>query len=358
MNTKINRLIGLSLFVATSITFAQTIQPISFHKDEWEIYCSNIGTCRAAGYQVDDVDLSASILITRKAGANQDIRVEYTLADQDQELQYSAKDPIRFYLNEKDLGEVHPMSSDFSITGQLNKVQTQALSALLKQKVRIEFKNKKYHWIVSDAGMTATLLKMDDFQKRVGTTGALIRKGTKNESLVLQPVPKLVVKKVKTSDKPYLTLKPDTSQYKALLSSLMAAKPKVKDADDDVCKGRYEGGNEGYRFGNIDLYKLSNNKVLATTLCWMGAYNEGYGAWVIDQSFKGKAEFVDESITDVLSGELMRAHKGRGLGDCWSHEQWIWNGARFIHTSDGWTGACKGVTGGMWYLEKIEYEVR
>ncbi|QIO06645.1 DUF1176 domain-containing protein [Acinetobacter shaoyimingii] len=358
MRTTILTLSSFSLGLISSLSFAQNIKPIVFEKDQWEMYCSNIGTCRAAGYQIEDDQLPASILITRKAGANQGISVEYTLSDQDQELRYTAKDPIRFYLNGKDLGMIQPVSGDFSITGQLNKVQTQALSALLKQKVRIEFKNKKYHWIVSDAGMTATLLKMDDFQKRVGTTNALIRKGSQNESALLQPAPKLEVKKVKTSDKPYLTLKPSTAQYKTLFSTLMAAKPKVKDPDEDICQGSFEGEKEGYRFGNIELYKLTNNKILATTLCWSGAYNQGYGAWVVDQSLKGKAEFVSESVSDVLSGELVAAHKGRGVGDCWSHQQWIWNGARFIQTSDRWSGACKGVTGGMWSLEKIESDIR
>lgn len=56
--------------------------------------------------------------------------------------------------------------------------------------------------------------KMDDFQKRIGTVGALVKKGSANETKVLMPEPRLLVKRIKTSNKPYLTLQPKNKSTK------------------------------------------------------------------------------------------------------------------------------------------------
>jgi hypothetical protein len=51
----------------SSTSFAQEIKGISFSHQDWEIYCSNTGTCRAAGYQNEDgQNEPASVLLTRK----------------------------------------------------------------------------------------------------------------------------------------------------------------------------------------------------------------------------------------------------------------------------------------------------
>ncbi|RYD40495.1 MAG: DUF1176 domain-containing protein, partial [Verrucomicrobiaceae bacterium] len=45
------------------------------------------------------------------------------------------------------------------------------------------------HWTLSLSGLNAVLLKMDEAQDRIGTPGALVRRGNKPESSVLAPVP-------------------------------------------------------------------------------------------------------------------------------------------------------------------------
>lgn len=67
-----------------------------------------------------------------------------------------------------------------------------------------------------DAGMTAVSLKMDDFQKRIGTIGALVKKGQCQWKSSAYAWTKLVVKRIKTSTKPYLTLQPKNKQYQAI----------------------------------------------------------------------------------------------------------------------------------------------
>ena len=354
----VKNIVSVCCFMALSSTsFAQEIKGISFSHQDWEIYCSNTGTCRAAGYQNEDgQNEPASVLLTRKAGAKQTVSAEFALANFEQESLPAAKlQNIHFYVNGKDFGQVSFDGTEFPIMGKLSTNQVNGLLQQAKQKTDIVFKNSNVQWQISDAGMTASLLKMDDFQKRVGTVGALIKKGNADESKVLAAQPKLVVKKVKTADKPYLTLQPKTKQYQSVYQRLMAAQPIPK--EEGFCEGIYNG--DGTESQPIELYKLSNNKVLAMTLCWRAAYNEGYGAWVLDQSLTGKATFVTEHASDFGSGMMSSAQKGRGIGDCWSSDEWVWDGQKFVHTKDMWTGMCKGLAaGGVWELDRIEAVVK
>lgn len=354
----VKNILSVCCFMALSSTsFAQEIKGISFSHQDWEIYCSNTGTCRAAGYQNEDgQNEPASVLLTRKAGAKQTVSAEFALANFEQESLPAAKlQNIHFYVNGKDLGQVSVDGTEFPIIGKLSTNQVNGLLQQAKQKTDIIFKNSNVQWQISDAGMTASLLKMDDFQKRIGTVGALIKKGSTDESKILAAQPKLVVKKVKTADKPYLTLQPKTKQYQSVYSLLMAAQPIPK--EEGFCEGIYNG--DGTESQPIELYKLSNNKVLAMTLCWRAAYNEGYGAWVLDQSLTGKATLVTEHASDFGLGVMSSAQKGRGIGDCWSSDEWVWDGQKFVHTKDMWTGMCKGLAaGGVWELDQIEAVVK
>lgn len=75
------------LSVISSYGFAQDIKGISFSHQDWEISCSNTGTCKAAGYQNEENgDNPASLLLVRKAGPKQAIQAEFALSDYGQIL--------------------------------------------------------------------------------------------------------------------------------------------------------------------------------------------------------------------------------------------------------------------------------
>jgi len=95
------------------------------------------------------------------------------------------------------------------------------------------------------------------------------------------------------------------------------------------------------------------------TLCWRGAYNEGSGAWVLDESLTTKPNFVTEHASEFYAGIISSSQKGRGIGDCWSSDEWVWDGQKFVHTKDMWTGMCKGLAaGGVWELDQVEAIVK
>ncbi|MDH0564376.1 DUF1176 domain-containing protein [Acinetobacter courvalinii] len=353
-----NKILPVSCFIAlSSSAFAQDIKGISFSHQDWEIYCSNTGTCRAAGYQNEaERNEPASLLLTRQAAARQPVQVEFALARYEEESFPAAKlKNIHFYINGKDLGAVSFEGTEFPLIGKLSANQVNALLQQSRQQTEIVFKNAQLQWNISDAGMAAVLLKMDDFQKRIGTVGALIKKGQADESKVLAAQPRFTVKQIKTSSKPYLTLQPNNKRYAALYRNLMAAQPTPK--QEGFCEGMYEDGETKPQ--TIELYKLTNKKVLAMTLCWRGAYNEGYGAWVLDDSLANKANFVTEQASEFYNGIISSSQKGRGIGDCWASDEWVWDGQRFVHTQDRWTGMCKGLAaGGVWDLDQIEAIVK
>lgn len=214
------------LMTISAVTFAQELKGISFSSQDWEIYCSNTGTCQAAGYQNDEGDNNpASLLLTRKAGPKQPVIAEFALSDNAHTMPASAFKQVHFYLNDKDLGPVTIKDTDVPVMGKLSGQQISALLQQPRQKLRITFKNAHNQWSISDAGMTAVLLKMDDFQKRVNTVGAIVAKGNRDESGVLLARPKLIVQRIKTANKPYLTLEPHSKQYESLARLLMAAQP-------------------------------------------------------------------------------------------------------------------------------------
>lgn len=116
------------LAAISSYSFAQDIKGISFSHQEWEIYCSNTGTCKAAGYQNEDNgDNPASILITRKAGPKQPVQVEFALSDYEQSMPANQLKNIHFYINGKDLGLMAVDDTELPIMGKLSSLQTNAL---------------------------------------------------------------------------------------------------------------------------------------------------------------------------------------------------------------------------------------
>jgi hypothetical protein len=135
---------------------------------------------------VDGVELGISVLLTRPAGPGQPVTAQVRSAATTT-TPSSTNCPGNFQLtlsiNATPQGAV-AFDSD-SLLGELNPAQTQALLAALTRKSSIEFVRKGNTWALSDTGAAAVLLKMDEFQGRLGTPGALIRPGTQPESKAL-----------------------------------------------------------------------------------------------------------------------------------------------------------------------------
>ncbi|WP_315388571.1 DUF1176 domain-containing protein [uncultured Stenotrophomonas sp.] len=338
-------LILAGLSPAVSAAPAEAVVPgIDFGHEDWTLACDNTRTCRAAGYQRDDGESEpVSILLTRNGGPDQPVRAELMLGEYDEG---DLPTRVTLRINEKALGTVDN-GGPFSVS------QVAALLKSLVRDSRIELLGgKDQRWVVSDKGASAVLLKMDEFQGRLGTPGALMRKGVRAESSVPPALPVPVI----TLARKVPTTAADTAlgDAPALRAALVAA----TSADDCDALNPGEGGSyEGPQ--PIRVQRLSRNKLLASTSCWRGAYNTGEGYWVINDHAPYQPTLVTNLGGDDDTVTISAANKGRGLGDCWSTASWGWTGTAYVQTSDATTGLCRLVAaGGAWQMPTLVTEVR
>lgn len=335
------------LLAAAGTPHAAPIKGLRFDHHDWMLACDNTRTCRVAGYQ-DDVggNLPVSVLLTRKGGPGQPVSAELMLGQYD-----DVKLPTRLSLqiNGKDLGAL--TMTDGPAT--LSTGQTAALLASLTRSSRIvAVGNDGQRWTLSDRGASAVLLKMDEFQGRLETPGALMRKGSRAEASVppALPVPTLVLA-------PRVAARATDAALEhspALRAALAQANPGGKCvALTPEGLPMVDGPQE------LHVTRLSRTSLLVSTLCWRGAYNESIGYWVVNDAPPFKATLVTASGGDDDGREINSAHKGRGLGDCWSTASWGWDGRRFVQTDEATTGLCRLVAaGGAWLMPTLVTEVK
>jgi hypothetical protein len=322
---------------------------LSFSHNDWQLVCDNTRTCRAAGYSSDSDANPVSVLLTRKAGSGQAVTGQLMLGDYGSDgiaAKLPAKLKLSMRVNGRVVGQI-VIETKSTMAADLSTAQVNALLAALPRSSTIEWVGGGNSWQLSDKGAAAALLKMDEFQGRIGTTGALVKKGSRSEEAVLPALPGLAIVPV-PPPKP----QPGDAQFakrydKALRTALL---PTVKnDANCSKLTEPEEGAQE-----DLSVYRLSASKLLVSTPCWLGAYNFGAGYWVINNAPPFNPVLVTDSGSDYSDGSISASHKGRGLGDCWSTDTWTWDGKDFVHTESSTTGMCKLIAdGGAWSLPTI-----
>ncbi|WP_296942439.1 DUF1176 domain-containing protein [uncultured Massilia sp.] len=318
---------------------------VKFEHKDWELVCDNTRTCRAAGYRKETEDPGASILLTRLAGPNQPVRVELQLAD---DPDHPPPASVRMTIGGRAAGVVRFEGGASVAT--LSSAQVRALLPALLQDDPIVWTAGKRSWTISTAGANAVLLKMDDFQGRVDTPGALVRTGAKAESSVLPPLPKPVVRAtaVPKSQPQQIHLAP--AQERQLIAELRKT---LSEGDCDLLE------SDGDEHAPFDIRPLSSDKLLVSHLCWRGAYNTGDGYWVTATKPPYSPVLVTTSATDYKDGTIGATQRGRGIGDCMAASSWVWDGRTFSQTLEQTSGMCRQIAaGGAWDLPTLVADVR
>jgi hypothetical protein len=317
---------------------------ITFSHKDWQLVCDNTRTCRAAGYNEEDDGPSATILLTRAAGPNQTIKVELQLADDER---HPAPDQLAMSIDGRAIGIVRTASKSSILT--LTDAQVRGLLPALLKDGRISWTGKGTTWTISTAGANAVLLKMDEFQGRLETPGALVRKGSKPESNVLPPLPAPEVQAGPVSqDKNPIKLA--AAQTRALKAALRKT---VKEGDCELLDSTSETA------GALEARPLTKDKLLVSHTCWTAAYNTGDGYWVVDAKPPYSAVLITTSANDYDEGVISSFQKGRGIADCVATATWTWDGRAFAQTSDSTSGMCREITpGGAWDLPTLVTRVR
>ena len=317
---------------------ATSIKGIGNYQD-WDLVCDNTGTCRMAGYQDESSD-PVSILFTRAAGENAAVEGKLTIVpfgEADRDVQVGQD--IEIWLNGKSLGTVKHISDD--APDKLTEEQTKALLSGLKKESEIRLTYGKTTLKVSDKGAAAAMLKMDEFQQRLNTPSALIRQGQEKHA-VLAPKVEPQIDAVSVKNRKTTELKLGEKQYDNVLALLRKA--------HDGCV------DEDLESQDITIYPLTHNKVLAEALCFKGAYQSTNYYAVLDDKLSKVEQVLAEQYYEAGYDEkqgyafVRGTYKGRGVGDCWSSQDAVWNGKIFIRTSEWTTGSCKGFPGSAWQL--------
>ena len=319
---------------------ATSIKGIGENYQDWDLVCDNTGTCRMAGYQEGDgSEHPVSILFTRAAGENAVVEGKLTILPLGDDRDIQVGQDIEIWLNSTSLGKVKHISDD--VPDKLTEEQTKALLSGLKKESEIRLTYGKTTLKVSDKGAAAAMLKMDEFQQRLNTPSALIRQGQEKHA-VLAPKVKPKIDAVSVNNRKTIELKHGEKQFNHVLALLRKA--------HDGC---YDGDLESQ---NIMIYPLTQNKVLAEALCFKGAYQGTNYYAVLDDKFSKVEQVLAEQYNEAGYDEkqgyafVRGTYKDRGLGDCWSGQDAVWNGKIFIRTSEWTTGSCKGLPGGTWQL--------
>lgn len=335
-----------------------------FVQDDWQVVCDNTLTCRAAGYADESVfDMPASILLTVIPKKALPIAQIQFLSETSDKTYHSAE----LWLNGKNQGMLQPDAdgSAYDLTAK----QTQHLINHARQNTRIEIRVGSDRWTISDKGMGAVLLKLDEVQGRVGTPIALVSKNHTSKQTPKSAKPKPIIKKAFLySEKDNKTLSASKQAYFQVNinkwididdEQLMGSEDDMGDCELINPKTEVYQRMQEYGVDRLDwtFTPVDATHTLASHLCWQGAYNESSGYWLINHDKPSKPKLITTAGNDYSDGEIWATHKDRGLGDCWNRLVWVWNGQTFAKSEDSSSGMCRGFAGGAWDLPTYVSEV-
>ena len=335
------KIILLSLLPLTAMA-APSLKGFEKTYQDWSLICDNTGTCNMAGYPEYYSEHPVSILFTRSAGEKAPVTAQLALLRED-----VGNKTAEIILNGQSLGTVPNISEDGN--AKLSEKQTTELLTALKGNASIEVIFGEFKEKVSDKGAAAAMLKMDEFQQRLNTPSALIRKGQEKHA-VLAPQAAQKIEAVSVKKRQTTELKRGEKQFDAVLALLRKSNGTNEDAEN-YC---YKLHKDDVWNKQITLYPLTKGKVLAEAICSSSAYNyTNYYAVLdeklskVEQVLENRYNYADyDKNTHILKVE--GSFKARGLGDCWYGREAVWNGKTFIRTEEHTSGSCKGFAGGAW----------
>lgn len=335
---------GLSIVMCSALGHAQIEGQYFAHKD-WEVACDNTGMCRVAGYQAAQQSAIISVLLQRAAGAQSKlsarVKIDTTALD-------GAQNTLQFYKDGKPQGliNLNPKTGE----GTLDTRQTTQLLTALQGTKPVLWVNGQQRWQLSVDGASAVLLRMDDFQRRIGTTSATLRKGKSTSEQVLkeQDIPKLNIQYYQKGVQSRYHARSQTAKQ-----LYVRLKQQTKASD---CPLIFE--QNFMEKDRVIAYPINGQHLLLEIPCWRAAYNYGNGYWLMDRNLKQVKQVVTYSGNSFSEGQIFSNQRGRGIADCNSTNEWAWNGTRFVHSYQARTEQCKGFLGGAWSMPTLIMHVQ
>lgn len=333
-------LLALSGPIATAA--ADSREGLFYQHRDWVVACDNTRTCRAAGYSGSNAS-PLSVLLTRSGGPNQ--AVQGRLALHPDEGQTQLNKVLNLRIQEQDLGILAPDTVPGMYS--LSATQTSALlSAMVGDGGIMVTDASDQRWPLSDKGASAVLLKIDEYQGRLGTPGAMLRTGRSPEASVPAALPIPVIRKASTLDA--MSKDPafaTTAASPALRAALLATLKEPR------CEGLLAASPDlPISNSPLKVQRLDARHLIVSVPCWRAASNDGDGYWVIRERPPYLPIWVTNDAYRYEGGQIFAYVRGLGPVDCTSEYTWTWDGTRFIHTSAIEGVICAQTPDGIWKL--------
>ncbi|NHZ66973.1 DUF1176 domain-containing protein [Massilia genomosp. 1] len=303
---------------------------VDFEYGDWAVACDNTRRCEAVGFQRENKgEEPVALYLLREAGPDEPVFLRLMLDTG----RGKVPDKVSITVGQVILHDLIP--EQVINTDDAAKL----IPALLKGE-RAEVRAGTRHWAVSLDGASAALLKMDDLQGRVGTPGALVRKGTKSESSVLRALPVPVLRAARLD-----RARPGDER---LLGAILKAIGKRDCSRDEDDPGRMERS----------LQRLSGGKVLVMIQCGQGAYQSGSDVWIAN----GKPPYapvpavlppLEDNHGNSVSnggfddGVLSSYDKWRATMECATSTKWLWTAQGFKLLEATRATMCRGFPEGI-----------
>lgn len=332
------------IFLPPASLAAVSIGSVKVFKD-WAVACNNIRACEATSFMFrDDGSGEMSALLQLKRGGKADDAPHFSLI-----LGYDALPAnlvgktVRLQAGGESLAlgaltSVQQKAAAIAIPVEKNT----ALLAMLQKPALLEVVVGAQTYRASLSGFAASLLYMDEQQKRLDTASALLRKGDKAMTDKPPEVPPL---KAVSPPKGMQAPKDLAGKVRKVMADSLT--------DCEADEGDYKPSERDF------TEPLDAGHYLVGIACFSGAYNEMTDIFVVtkDSAASAKPQTVRAKLElsggegsqlvnadfDPKTGILSEYNKGRGLGDCGSDTQWVWTGKQFAAVSHNDMPECRGV---------------
>lgn len=312
---------------------------------DWAVACNNIRACEATSFMFRDDgsgQMDATLRLERGGKADDAPVFSLTLGYDPLPANLVGKTvQLRAGGKTLDVGKLSGTEQkDAVIT--LPAEKNAELLALLAKPAVLETVIGNQTYRASLSGLAASLLYMDDKQKRLNTTSALVRKG--KQTMTTKPPAAPTLKAV---------LAPKGMKAPADLSAKVRKVMASSLTDCEPDEGDYKPSERDF------AEPLDANRYLVGIACFSGAYNQMTNLFVVTkdsaatakpQASRAKLELHNSNDAqlvnadfDTKTGTLSEFSKGRGLGDCGSISEWVWTGKQFAAVSHEEMTECRGV---------------
>ena len=308
---------------------------------DWTVGCDNSRNCEAVSLVPEDGgagydDWDGPISIVRTAGSDDifNIRVLFEV---------KGIDRYKLLVDGQlvDTGPVVQGDYPIEIVGEDAKKVAQAI--IKGKQLVVRGPADENITRISLKGSSAALRYIDQQQKRAGTSTALVAMGKRTFQPTDIDVPMIVVDQWEAA-----TQVPDTSAIVALAENSKCKEDRYGLVEDQA----YPLGKRGDRFRALVLISCGSGAYNFSSAPYIGEYRQdGPAGWTFtpakfDRQPKwggdGSQPLLVNASWDEQEQTLSSYGKGRGLGDCGSAENYVWDGERFRLIDASAMNECRG----------------